>query len=124
MRFVSILSVLTLLATPAAAITFDCGFFQLCMGEDENTCQDAGYKVTVEAATTATPMMTTVDESYAVQSRQQMDAETWMYAGTRADGGIESLQLHASGKALFVQEVSMDGVTGSTLRHGICTVVQ
>lgn len=111
-------------ASPAWAVTFDCGFFQFCIGEDISTCQDAAYMVEVTGAATATPQMSTTDETFPVQSRQQMDAETWMYAGKRADGGIESLQVHASGKALFVQEVTMDDVTGSTLRHGVCRVVQ
>jgi len=122
MRITLIFTGLLTLATPAMAVTFDCGFFQFCMGEDMSTCQNAGYEVSVTGAATATPVITTTDETFDVQSRRQMDAETWMYAGKRADGGIESLQVHTSGKALFVQEVTMDGVTGSTLRHGVCTV--
>ena len=71
-------------------------------------------------ALTPQPSFTTPDETIAVKSREKLDDETWMFAGTRADGLVDTLQMHNTGRAIYVQQLTVDDVVGSTIRHGTC----
>jgi hypothetical protein len=124
MKLLPLTAAFTLLAGPALAVGFDCNFLELCMSDDDNTCQEASYSVKLSDALTPSPSFTTTDTELSVAAREKLDDETWMFSGTRADGLIETLQMHTTGRAIYVQQVEVDGVIGSTIRHGICGVVE
>jgi len=115
---------LCLVANPAFAVSFQCGFFELCLGDEAKTCQEAAYDLVLEDALTPTPILNTPDETITVAAREKLDDATWSFSGVRADDLADVLQIHNTGRAIYVQQIKVDGVVGSTLRHGLCGVVK